>query len=359
MTYVFYERENGTVREARLNSNQADGVRAADGTGVLSTSVYRDGRYVKTNTSTSSTSVAQSAVYKLGTVTEGEEGSEVDKEQYAVNDDQLAKITWSVSGRAAYPATLDGIGGKIIVATYGQNAPFYFEKSKYQQYKSSIKDYLKLYLNEKSDWKINSSNLKLIRPDNSMSEDDMLYSFSNTEVSAVPTGYTYNRTADKLWNLKNTSGNVYENWYGATGNESGEKVLLRIKKGSEFDIRYLPLLTVAYDWDVEYFMNNPWYKNKDDKILGIPTPNAIFYLIFKSLFGDGGHVTGTQKASIVLPWQDAYLTDELGNLISVGDGNGFTYIDTSSTANKYILCLDNVAVGDSVLNLKVHINIVA
>ena len=348
---VYYEDGNGYIQMG------SDSQLAPIGTPVLTTSIMREGDdkegyRLTTTTDVSSTSAAQSRVYRLDNQKDSENGTTYTA--YAVNDDQIAKITWSVSGRCAYPATLDEIGGEIIVATYGSKAPFYFEQSKYVTY-GDWKEYIVTYYNQKEDKTVQnfvggdgSNSFKLYRPDNMLSNEEQTYSYSNAGTGSLPSGYSYNKTADSFWNLTNVDG-VFKNWYtNSDGREIGSKVTLNIAKGTRFDIKYLPILSVFYDWKVEGDRLQPFPYDS-----WLDLPNSIFGSIWDAIFGTNKTVSGREGTTIMLPWQNAEVCDIDGKTVE----GGFSMIDTSSTSNKYVLKL-SFSLGDNSFELTVHVNVV-
>ena len=233
---------------------------------------------------------------------------------YFVNDDQIGKIKWSVDGRCAYPSSLEKLGGDIIVATYGDYAPFFFEKTQYINYEN-WKEYLTTYYYKKEDRPIGpgSEGFRLFRPDNGISKTKESYAFSNTGVGSVPESYGWNRTPEVEWMLKETSADTFVN----------TPMTLNIKQGTYFDLRYLPVLTVSYNWDATGDVINP----VADKL--------ILNLIWVAIFGENNHLSGSEYSAVILPWQNAELQDSAGRPLGT-----FEDIDTSSPANKYKLVLE-------------------
>ena len=332
---VYYEDSNGY-----FESN--NGNRAPEGTPIMTTSVKLNGSAstgyrLETSTDACSTSKAQGLVYRMENEKEGDNTLNV----YAVNDNQLAKVTWSVSGRCAYPATLDGIGGDIIVSTYGSKAPFYFDKSGYVSY-ADWKNYITVYRNKKEDITIESGSdlFRLYRPDNTISTDTDSYGYPNSGVGTVSDGYTYNKSTDGYWTLTEVGG-VFKNWYNNGEREVGSKITLNVRKGTKFDIRNLPLMSVYYKWSAEGDRMNPF----EGKFL--------LENIWDGIFGTNSSVSGTESAAILLPWQNAKLYDSTGTQEIAG---GYSMIDTSSTSNKYVLKLE-FSIGSNKFELTVHVNV--
>ena len=342
---VYYEDGNGYIKTG------SESQRAPLGTPVLTTSINMEGNdqegyRLTTTTDVSSTSAAQSRVYRL----DNEKGSEgTTYTAYAVNDDQIVKITWSVSGRCAYPATLDEIGGEIIVSTYGSKAPFYFEQSKYVTY-GDWKEYIVTYYNQKEDKTVQNivgsdgiNSFKLYRPDNSLSDENQTYAYPNSGVSSIPSEYTYNKTTNLSWNLTKVD-DVFKNWYTQGEIEAGSKITLNIEKGTKFDLKYLPILSVSYNWSIEGERYEPFGKAEGLNILAH---------IWDAIFGTDKTVSGTESTTIILPWQNAEVYDIDGEMVE----GGFSMIDTSSTSNKYVLKL-SFSLGDNRFEITVHVNVV-
>ena len=141
---------------------------------------------------------------------------------------------------------------------------------------------------------------------------------------------------------------MFKNWYTQGEIEAGSKITLNIEKGTKFDLKYLPILSVFYNWSVEgkryapFGEDLPWYH-----------PAKIPQLIWDAIFGTNKTVSGTESTTIILPWQNAEVYDIDGEPVE----GGFSMIDTSSTSNKYVLKL-SFSLGSNRFEITVHVNVV-
>lgn len=301
------------------------------GATVLRTSVYLDRYTVKTNSDVSTTAVVQGLTYAME--------QEDEKDVYAINEEQVAKIEWNIGGRCAYPSSLDGRGGTIYVSIYGSQAPFFFDKARASDY-SSWKDYLKTWYNGKENRPIKST-YNLVRPDAEADGEYDTFIYPNTDANTIPSAYVYSgmdKSTKKKLPLTN----------GAYSNENSI-VTIRIKKGTKFDMRYLPLLAIEYDWSAESVTVNPWRSHE-----GGPwyDPQMWLFSIWAGIFGNRDTMTGSQETSVIMPWQDAEVTTLSGQRLE----EGFAGIDTSSTQNRYYIT-STFNIGGDTIKVKVQIQI--
>ncbi|MBR1625214.1 MAG: hypothetical protein IJ676_05685 [Clostridia bacterium] len=329
-----YYTTNGTYKQ-RMEGSGISYTRGAEettiGATVLRTSVYLDRYTVKTNSDVSTTAVVQGLTYAME--------QEDEKDVYAINEEQVAKIEWNIGGRCAYPSSLDGRGGTIYVSIYGSQAPFFFDKARASDY-SSWKDYLKTWYNGKENRPIKSA-YNLVRPDAEADGEYDTFIYPNTDANTIPSAYVYSGM-DKSTRKKLSSTN------GAYSNENSI-VTIRIKKGTKFDMRYLPLLAIEYDWSAESVTVNPWRSHEDGPWYD---PQMWLFSIWAGIFGNRDTMTGSQVTSVIIPWQDAEVTTLSGQRVE----DGFAGIDTSSTQNRYYIT-STFNIGGDTIKVKVQIQI--
>ena len=294
------------------------------GAPVLRTSVRLKNTYtLYTNADVSSSATVQGLEYAMEPVNDGE------TDVYCVNSEQVAKMHWTIGGRCAYPASLDGIGGDIYVSIYGDKVPMFFDKTTVATY-DDWKDYLKTWSNKKQNKTINDGYFRLVRPDAESTNDVDVFSYTNTGAPSVPSTYTYSGM--------DTSSEKKMTKTGSTYNNDNAIINIKIDRNTKFDVRYLPLLKVEYNWDGQSETVNPWREYEYATLFSvggveIPHPMRLPFAIWAGIFGNRDSKEGQYYTSIIIPWQDAVVTKANGDPVQ----DGIAGIDTSDLTNRYYL----------------------
>ena len=247
---------------------------------------------------------------------------------YQVNRNQIGKMSWTVKGRCAYPADMNKLGGDILLSTYGSKAQYYFNKASVANYDTEDwKSFAFQWSNSISEKDIEpgEEGFQLLIPN--IEANDRVVTFSNSGIGGVPDTYSYNKDIASL-----TVGS--DGKYKVNGN-----LIIYVKPNTFFDIRYLPLMQISYTWE------ETGRSIAED--FGFP-----FKQIAGLIFGQTRTAKGTEKTSIILPWQSATVKDKNGATMS----NGISGIDTSSTTNRYTI-ENTFILGSYSFNLSVSIRV--
>ena len=275
--------------------------------------------YVKSIEGCASTSSSQSEPWKDSTASSKESQND-DETVYvlAKNRNQICKIKWTIDcNGAVYPTNANKLTGTIIAGTYSGLIKNYFDATMVK--KSGVKDYLQNWSSAvRTSGVVQPSSGFMLRlpnnKDHSSASDGGSLAFGNAGIS-LPGTYQYKGEA---WTMKETSS-------GSRQFTNTKTVLLYIKKNSEFNLKYLPIMSVGYHTlECAQFM-------KEIADLGFGLGGWVM-----SWFMSQSEVNEIRETSIMLPWQKVTVTDKNGDLVE----GGFAGIDTSRKGMYYNLQLE-------------------
>ncbi|MBO4539994.1 MAG: hypothetical protein J5781_06915 [Clostridia bacterium] len=274
--------------------------------------------FVKSIDGGAATSSSQSEPWKDSTAS-SEESQNDDETVYvlAKNRNQICKIKWTVDcSGAVYPNNANKLTGTIIAGTYSGLINNYFDATLVK--KNGIKDYLQNWSSavRQSGVVAPSGGFTLRLPnttDHSSASDGSSLAFSNAGIS-LPGTYSYK---GETWTMTETSS-------GSHAYTNKKTVLLYIKRNSEFNLKYLPTLTVGYHTlECAQFMT-------EIADLGGGLGGWVM-----SWFMSQNTVDEIRETSIMLPWQNVVVKDKNDNVLE----GGFAEIDTSKKGMYYKLSL--------------------
>ncbi|MBO5305013.1 MAG: hypothetical protein J6A99_05005, partial [Clostridia bacterium] len=305
-----------------LSSNSA---RTADGKLIYDTGakIKVDGekKIVYTDLNLNTTSRSQALVYKK----EDTENSQGDKiSDYWVNRTQLGTIEWSIATRCAYPNSVDDIGGKIILSTYGDKAEYFFNKTMYAGFSfDDIQTFVHVWNNNLTEHDITNTNVdgehigfNMYRTDTGepYTDKNNSFKFSNANIGDVPLEYRYSDESYEIRRVGST------NSYSTTKEKS---LVLEITQGTKFDAVYLPIMSINYNWRAESDLFG--LEGVDNNLFENPIKTALAWI-----FGRDKVKNETETTTIMIPWQNAEVTDQSGSYLG-----GIEAIDTSKYNNRF------------------------